>query len=189
MMTGFLVALLHFISSRSKSFHSLVSSMSTGGITGVCEQGQPCPQLCEYKFTCSTWSNLSTYELQMSVESVTQITDCLPNMLVCEYLMLSQLFDVQMSFICTLIHCIGYIIVDLDIMCHFFYICKIGTDKLVKKFLNRFDHKIQFDRGGHHHPGFNSWSDSWWPFLYHIFPLFLWNILPVSKGDWLPHIL
>lgn len=68
----------------------------------------------------------------MSVESVTQIADCLLNMVACEYLILSQLFDVQMSFIHTLIYCIGCIIVDLDIVCHSFYICKIAADKLVK---------------------------------------------------------
>lgn len=91
----------------------------------------------------------------MSIESVT--VDCILNVLVCEYLISSQLFDVQMSFMCTLIYCIGCIIVDLDIVCHSLYIFKIGTDKLVKKFKNRFDHKSQFDRGGHHHPGLSSW--------------------------------
>lgn len=87
MITGSLVALQCFITSRGKNFHSsLVSSMSTDCVTGVCEQGQPCPQLCECKFTCSTRSNLSTYELQMSIETVTQIANYLLDMLVCEYL-------------------------------------------------------------------------------------------------------
>lgn len=88
MVTGSLVALQCFIISRGKNFHSsLVSSMSIDCITGVCEQGQPCPHQCEYKFTSSTSSSLSTYELQMSIESVTQIADYLLDMLVCEYLL------------------------------------------------------------------------------------------------------
>lgn len=89
MITGFLVALQDFFIFRGKNFHSTLGSfMSSDYATSVCKQGRPRPQLCMYKFTCPARSNLSTHELQMSVEIFTQMAGCLLNVLVCEYLIL-----------------------------------------------------------------------------------------------------
>lgn len=99
--------------------------MSSDWATSACKQGRACLQLHVCKFTCPARANLSTHELQTSVEILTQMAGCLLNVLVCEFLILSQLFDVEMSFIHKLIYYIGCKILDFYIVCNSFYIYNI----------------------------------------------------------------
>lgn len=88
-VTGFLVALQDFFIFQGKSFYSALGSPKSGDYAAsLCKQGQLCPQSSVYEFTCPVRSNLSTRELQTSVEVFTQMAGYPLNMLICEYLIL-----------------------------------------------------------------------------------------------------